>query len=251
MIEAVRQRSLGRAGAAAGVAALHVLLAYALLTGLAVDVGRAVGERIKAFDVIQQPPPPPPVSIPPPVKVDAREGAAAPPSLKARPTPVVAPRRNRRSPIAAVEKATKHPEGSNPRAGSSATPGPGTGAGGQGQGTGAGGQGTGTGSGVRPVRAQRISGRLDNSDYPRASLRAGIEGTVVVRYTVNPDGRVSGCRIIRSSANAELNATTCRLIEQRFRYRPARDASGIPVPDIVSRTYDWSLPSRRTKAGVP
>jgi protein TonB len=66
-----------------------------------------------------------------------------------------------------------------------------------------------------------------------------------VRYVVGTDGRVSGCRVTRSSGHAELDATTCRLIEQRFRYRPARDAAGRPVPETVSRTFDWLLPFRR------
>jgi protein TonB len=72
-----------------------------------------------------------------------------------------------------------------------------------------------------------------------------VEGSVAVRFTVEPSGRVSGCTVIRSSANEELDSTTCRLIEQRFRYRPARDSEGRPVPEVISRTFDWLLPQRR------
>jgi len=73
---------------------------------------------------------------------------------------------------------------------------------------------------------------------------AGVEGTVSVRFTVDADGGTSGCRITRSSGNAELDETTCRLIELRFRYRPARDVQGRPVPETVTRTFDWLLPFR-------
>jgi protein TonB len=89
----------------------------------------------------------------------------------------------------------------------------------------------------------RVSGEINGArDYPAASRRAGVQGSVVVRFTVGTDGRASGCRVTRSSVNAELDALTCRLVEQRFRYRPARDSSGNPVSDTVSRTFDWLLP---------
>jgi protein TonB len=81
-------------------------------------------------------------------------------------------------------------------------------------------------------------------DYPRGAKRAGIEGSVAVRFTVRTDGSVSDCEVIRSSANEELDATTCRLIERRFRYQPARDTDGRPVAEVVTRTFDWMLPRR-------
>ena len=124
------------------------------------------------------------------------------------------------------------------------TEGPGTGAGGLGVGLGSGGQGSGNGGGG--VRAQRVSGAISGErDYPRAARRAGIEGTVSVRFIVDTDGRATGCGVTRSSGHAALDETTCRLIEQRFRYRPARDGQGRLVPESVSRTFDWLLPRRR------
>ena len=49
----------------------------------------------------------------------------------------------------------------------------------------------------------------------------------------------------RSSGHPELDETTCRLIERRFRYRPARNSAGDAVPEVVRKTYDWLLPFRR------
>jgi protein TonB len=37
--------------------------------------------------------------------------------------------------------------------------------------------------------------------------------------------------VIRSSGDADLDGTTCQLIERRYRYRPALDAEGRPVPE--------------------
>ena len=236
-----------RVRAAIAVAALHALLAYAFIVGLAVEVARKAAGELKLITISEKPvPPPEPAATP--AKDEAAEGAASPVSMAARPTPVVAPppkiRIPKPPPLPTVPKAIPVPAGRDASAGSSDRPGPGTGAGGDGPGTGSGGLGTGTGGGGA-ARAQRISGALANSDYPRSALRAGAEGTVSVRYTVGADGRVSGCAVTRSSGHPELDSTTCRLIERRFVYRPARDSTGKPAAEVVRKTYDWILPAKR------
>lgn len=236
-------QSRDRAAAAAGVALFHALLGYALLIGLRGEFGEApVSHGLKLIELRELPPPPPIVSIPDkPTRTE--EGAAAPPSLKANPTPVVAPRTPLPVPpvLATVEKALPVPEGRDASAGVSTVPGIGSGTGGEGDGSGSGGSASGSGGGgARP--AQRVSGALANRDYPRAALRARAEGSVAVRYTVRTDGFVEDCRILRSSGHFELDDTTCRLIERRFRYRPALDRSGRPVEAIESKSFDWYLP---------
>ncbi len=67
----------------------------------------------------------------------------------------------------------------------------------------------------------------------------GAGGIVGVRYTVETDGRVTHCMVTRSSGNAVLDATTCRLIELRFRYRPWLDAAGRPVRSTVVHNQEW------------
>lgn len=97
-----------------------------------------------------------------------------------------------------------------------------------------------SGATARPFTpAVLVKGRLKNSDYPRAARRAGAEGTVHVRFLVNPDGGVGGCTVTRSSGHPELDSTTCRLIERRFRYRPARDVQGRPTSDVVVGEQLW------------
>ncbi|WP_332810510.1 energy transducer TonB, partial [Sphingomonas sp.] len=107
-----------------------------------------------------------------------------------------------------------------------------------GSGQGAGGEGAGAGG---AVHAQRRSGSLRDRDYPPAARREGAEGIVHVRFTVDTDGRAGGCTVTRSSGHAALDTTTCRLIEERFRYLPARDAEGRPVPETISLFYQWGL----------
>ena len=129
-------------------------------------------------------------------------------------------------------------------AGASNVPGPGTGAGGFGTGLGSGRFGTGTGGGGgggRPTRARHISGSIGPDDYPDSAYRARIGGTVHLRFTVAPSGRVSDCRVTRSSGSRELDSVTCRLIVTRFRYRPARNAEGVPIASTVVGEHVWEV----------
>jgi protein TonB len=231
----IARRTTGQARAAVAVALLHALLGYVLVSGLAVELGLVPGEALKTFDVT--PPTPPPPAVPAPVRVPKPEGAAAPASEKARPTPVPTPRAE----AGCRSWAVPMPVGVA-CAGSSEAPGTGTGAGGAGSGAGAGTGGGGTGGGGRAVPAQRIAGALADSDYPGRSRPARVE-SVAVRFTVGAEGRASACRVTRSSGNPRLDAQTCALIEARFRYRPARNAAGEPVPSIVDTAFDWVPPA--------
>jgi protein TonB len=60
-----------------------------------------------------------------------------------------------------------------------------------------------------------------------------------VIYAVEPDGTADRCRIDRSSGLPAIDALTCRLIEQRFRFRPARDRNGRPVRALIRESHTW------------
>jgi protein TonB len=218
-----------RIGSAIAVAAIHALLGYAFIAGLGQQFVTRASDTLKIFDV--RPPPPPPPEAPVPADAAEAAGKAAPANLKSKPSPIVRPppkiRIETPPPIAAAPAAGT---GSADRSGASPHAGTGTGAGGTGIGTGSGGEGNGPGSGIA-IRARQIAGGIEDRDYPRAARRARIEGTVYVRFTVETDGRAHGCTVIRSSGAADLDGTTCQLIEQRYRYRPALDAKGRPVPE--------------------
>jgi len=237
-----------RIAAVAGVAVFHALLFYALLIGLKGEFAHRHEARLKLI-ALQSLPPPPPVLTIPDRPTQSEEGAAAPPSRKAHPSPVVAPPTPLPVPpvLQTVPEPIPVPPGSDPSAGVATLDGKGSGTGGQGLGSGSGGSGSGSGGGGAR-RAQRIAGGIANQDYPRSALRAQAEGSVAVRYTVRADGRVGGCTVIRSSGHAELDEVTCRLIEQRFRYRPALDRSGRPIGAVEHKSYDWFVPDG---AGLP
>lgn len=240
MAQKFGDRDVDRLKSALAVAALHALLGYALITGLGAQVAGEASERLRIFDLTEEPPPP----IEEAVAVDAQakdpEGAAAPPSPKAKATPTAAPPPKVRIEAPTPLIAAPTPNiGSDPSTGAADVKGPGTGSGGIGMGTGSGRGGSGAGGGGIASKARHIKGRLVNSDYPRAASRARASGTVFVRFTVGADGRTSGCTVTQSSGNTDLDRTTCRLIEKRFRYDPARDAPGRPVPSPMGWKQVW------------
>lgn len=239
-----------RLRAALAVVLVHVALGYALLAGLKVNFAQPIATALKIFVPL---PPPEPKREPPPLpesRAPRKAGAAAPPGLKAKATEVVAPPIVVAQPPPPVVVTLKSDSGAALKSGASTVDGPGTGAGGVGDGSGSGGAGDGDGGGGTPLR--QIGGRITGRDYPERPYRAGIGGTLYVRYVVGVKGRVTGCRVVRSSGNAELDDTTCRLIAQRFRYKPRRDPTGKSVPTVIVEDHTWVVDrAPRNEEGVP
>ena len=83
---------------------------------------------------------------------------------------------------------------------------------------------------------------LSSDDYPPAALRNEERGDVDFRLAIGRDGRVSGCTITGSSGSAILDSATCRTIQARARFAPARDADGRPTSDRLRGRMSWRLP---------
>jgi protein TonB len=227
---------------AGGATILCGVLGYALILGLGVRIPTAIPDALKTFAVSPLPPPPRlETIIPRPATRHRPEGAAAPANLRAKatdtvvPTPIVPPR----VPPPPVIVALKPGPGSEATTGAAPVLGPGTGAGGDGDGSGSGRSGDGDGDGGAETPPKLLNGRFKTRDLRAAEAVIGPGGIVGVRYTVETDGSVTHCGIMRSSGNGVLDATTCRLIELRFRYRPWRDASGRPIRSTVVRNQSW------------
>lgn len=226
---------------ATGVVLVHVLFAYALITGLKLELPRRVSEELKLIEILPPADPPKPeTKIPHKVKSERPEGEASPPNLRAEPTQIVLP--PPRIPVPSPNPMTVAPIagiGNAPSAGSADIPGPGYGAGGLGDGRGAGGYGDGDGAGGAERAPRQRRGRLSYDDAPDYIREAGIGGTVQVRYQIEADGRVTHCNVVSSSGNGDLDATTCREIQRRFRFDPARDERGIKVPSVMIQKHSW------------
>jgi protein TonB len=222
-----RSRAWGIAGA---VAANALLVAGILSLSTGITPREAAGALIS---IVITPPPPPPT--PPPDEKE--QGAAAPPSRGAdkAPSPKPPPR-----PLATPTPATAAVDpGSQAGSGFGTAPGSGAGTGGEGNGSGAGTGGNGRGSGIVSP-PQQVAGALTNADYRAARAPQGASGTVRVSFRVRSDGAADQCRVLAPSGVPAFDEATCRLIQQRFRFRPATGADGRPIDWTVRTDYTWS-----------
>jgi protein TonB len=221
-----------RAYALAAVVLVQLALGAVLLNGFHVDVTRRADlvQQLIAVTLQRPPPPPPrpPVQLPRPAQHhQAAAPKAVPKPLGGSPGPQPAHAPPSVTPVVAV-KPTAAPSGG----GSGTGPALGAGAGG-----GSGGNGYGDDDGGNDL--EQIAGEITARDYPRDLREAGVGGRVQFTFTVEPTGRVGRCTITRSSGVPQLDSLTCRLVQQRFLYRPSTDRYGRPIEDEVDGEHDW------------
>lgn len=226
-----------RAQSLTAVIAIHIAVGYLLVSGMGTDIAERVDS---GFKVIEISPPQPPEPAPDDQPAKTEEGAASPENLRASPTQIVLPPPEVKLPVATplVVAPVAGPD-NDASAGASEQPGPGTGSGGQGDGSGSGNSGDGTGGGGIVSGPHHLSGALTRKDIPRSVWQADTRGRVVVRFTVGADGHARDCHVRQTSGHAELDAITCRLIEQRFRFEPARDTAGRAVASPYGWVQEW------------
>lgn len=204
----------------AAVVGIHLVVGYALLTGLGYTVIPHQRTKTDIFTVPTEPPPPPPKPIETkPTKqtttVLPQPQPQQPETLKT--DPII------RTPI------FEGPFG---------TPG--------------GGGGTIEVTPPQPPKpslaSDAVPGRdrlrwITTDDYPTAALRQDIQGTVVISVMIGTDGRVRSCLVTQSSGSKLLDDATCRLYTARARFTPARDADGNPTTAQRTDRYRWQIPT--------
>ena len=203
------------------VALLHALLGYAFVTGLAYNVVKKVSEDLKTFDVEEEPPPPEEEPPPPetPKQVQPPPVVSPPPIVRTNVQPQIVQTVRVAPPPVITPTAPPAPPAPPP-----APPPP-------------------PPKKVEPARARaNLASYVSNDDYPASAIRAEEQGTTRFRLSVGPDGRVTNCEITSSSGSSALDSTTCRLMQRRAKFSPARDSSGNPTTDTVPGTIRWVLP---------
>ncbi len=209
--------SRNRMIALAIVAVLHVIIGYALITGLALQVVKAIVKPLETVNVKEEapppeePPPPPPkdVEIPPyvpPPEVSIAQTAA--PTITTQ-TTVAAPQ----PPVFTPPAPPAPPAPAPTAAPTAATP--------KGRGN-----------------------TFTDDDFPDASRRAEESGTTRVTYTIGADGRVGECQVTQSSGFPRLDEATCNIIKRRFRFNPAT-REGQPVAETRPQSIKWKLTDAR------
>ena len=196
------------------VAILHVIVGYALVTGLAYSAFQKVKERVETFDVKEEkppeePPPPPDQPLPPPPIV-----APPPPISFDRPQAPVVQTVPVAPPPAPVFTQAAQPPAPPPVASKA--------------------------RGARSKGQNSWAARIQDN-YPSAALRKEIEGTVAVRVTVGPDGRVSGCTVAGSSGSGDLDSAACDGMTRYARFEPALDAGGSPTTGSFSTRIVYKI----------
>lgn len=206
----------------AGVALIHGVIGYALVTGMAVDVARTISRTLTTTNIALPEPPPPPTVEPQPARPSAQTATQPKPAettltitpiieapastnvvhVDAGPAPLDVP-----LPPTIVEP--------QPPAVSKA-------------------------AGVR-ARGDR-SGWITTADYPSSAIRAEEQGVVGISIQIDGDGRVTSCTVTRSSGSSALDDVTCRLYQRRARFEPARDAGGNAIASTYVDRIRWELP---------
>lgn len=210
------------------------LMGLVLARGLGVSYGVERTVSLVSVDfAVPRPPPPPRV---PPRSGEAAKDEAGTRNIRNRATAIVSP------PVVplivppAVIAAAVAGVGAAANTGAADVPGPGQGAGAFGNGSGGGGDG---GGGDAVVGPRQIRGKLSYRDLPEGVLPEGAEAQLEVLYTVEADGSVGSCRVERASGYPAIDALACRLIQQRFRFRPALDARDRPVRARMIQSHTW------------
>ena len=196
---------------AIGIAVVfHVLILYAMITGLATKAYHQVIDPIKTVN-IKEPPPPKEKPPPPPEKLVDIPVVTPPPDVVVQNLPpppqtitstvtrqtYVAPPTAPTAVPAPVEKPAPAPK---PAVAAS-----------------------------RAVLRGDHGKLISTDDYPDASLRAEEQGTTRVSYDINEQGRVENCQVTQSSGHPRLDTTTCQLITRRFKFTPAKAEGGAPM----------------------
>lgn len=197
------------------VGLIHLAVGYALVTGLAYSATKKLIERVTTVDIdepepepTEEPPPPEPDAAPPPPV------APPPPISVATSPPQIVTQVNIPPPAPVVRQIVPAPVAPPPPR-------------------------------VQPKNPEprgRPGDWANANDYPSRALREEREGVTRFSVQVGADGRVTSCQVTGSSGHADLDDTTCKLIQRRARFRPATDGNGDPTSGSWSSAVRWEIP---------
>ena len=180
-----------------GVVLFHALLVYGLVSGLARKVVEVVKGpiEVKVIEEIAKPPPPPPEVVPPPPKL-----AAPPPPFIPPPEINIAPPPTQAPTITAVTRDTPPTAALppiQPPAPAAAPPPPPA--------------GPKSARVVCPNYVQVMSSIV----YPREALLDGVEGEVLIEFTVTGSGEIKNVEI-KSSSNRIFNRAALTAVQSKL-----------------------------------
>jgi periplasmic protein TonB len=224
---AQQQRNPGRHATGIGVVLVfHLLLGWALVSGLAQRMVEVIRNPIetKIIEETKPPPPPPPENLPPPPKfAPPPPSFVPPPEVNVNPPPTPAPTITTTTvapPVQAVTIAPPPviapPAPVAPRV--TAPP--------------------------RPFVANAKDCAPKPEDYPAAAQRAEATGTTQLRFTISAEGKLTNTEVLRSAGPTREHKLLDRLASQKFAecsFRAGTDSEGKPVGGTTEVVYVWKL----------
>ena len=91
------------------------------------------------------------------------------------------------------------------------------------------------------IPATLRAGSISDDDYPSDAKRSGEQGAVTVQLSIDDSGRITACAVSVSSGYQSLDDASCRLVQRRFRFSPARNADGLGIASSLTKTIRWRL----------
>ena len=192
------------------VIAIHVLMVWALASGLAnstIELLRGDLETTVVAEVAEDegpPPPPPPDFEPPPPTV-------APPDISIDLAPQVQAQQQ------TITTVVERPAPPPPVVAAAPPPPP-----------------------IIPPRPGPRNVVDPNQDYPPISVRLQEEGRVQLAITVAADGTCKDAQVVTSSGKTRLDEASVNLCKRKFRWTPATQA-GAPIEARVNMNVTWQL----------
>ncbi len=83
---------------------------------------------------------------------------------------------------------------------------------------------------------------VTTGDYRTRWINEGLSGTARFTLKIDASGKVSDCAITQSTGHDVLDGATCRLLERRARFAPARNGKGEKVAGTYSSAINWEIP---------
>jgi protein TonB len=201
------------------VVIMHVLLAYALVSGLAKKVvDKVMVTETKVVEAPPPPPPPPPKDLPPPPKNLPPPPVYVPPPPVDVPPPPIAPQITTTNVMPPPAPDRKVEPAAPP-----APPAP-----------------------AITARAARINANdpACKPEFPPAALRAQVSGVSRIRFSVDASGKVTAAEVVGSAGPTREH----RLLDNAAKsalatcpFTAGVDANGTPIGTQVEVSYAWKL----------
>ncbi len=184
------------------VAALHLVVLWALATGLAARIADAIPQDIKA-DIVKEAPPPQQKAPPPP-----------PPDMVKPPPPFIPPPDiviANDAPTNAITQVSNQVAPPPPKA-----------------------------AAVAATLAAGRGNNCAAKYYPALAIRLNHEGSTIVTVHISADGSVSGADIATSSGFSDLDNAAVQCVTSAWHFSPATE-NGAPVASSKQYKIVWKL----------